>query len=162
MLHEQVRRARIERGLSQVALAKLAGVPRSQLRKFESGVGITLTTFHKIIAALPNLERLTLGPTELQLQNVDVEALRSTLTELIAAAAGVLAVLQQAAPSAGEQPGAAAGAVLHHPYVTEQQRAEELNSIAVALARGADVANGTKLAHGAKLANGTKLPADHS
>ena len=166
MLHEQVRTARIERGLSQVALAKLAGVPRSQLRKFESGVGITLTTFHKIIAALPNLERLTLGATELQLQNVDVDALRSTLTELIAAAAGVLAVLQQAAPptreQTGEQPGPAGGAVLHHPHVTEQQRAEELNSIAVALARGANAAGDANVAPGAKLANGSKVPADHS
>jgi transcriptional regulator with XRE-family HTH domain len=132
MLHEQVRDARIARGLSQVKLAKLAGVPRSQLRNFENGQGIHLTTLLKIVAQLPNLERLTLGPTELQLQNVDLEALRDTLTELIAAAAGVLAVLQVANPRS-----APAGAVRHHPTVTERQRAAELNAIALALAAGA-------------------------
>jgi len=104
-------------------------------------------------SGIPN--RIVTTPSAADAERTD-EALRSTLTELIAAAAGVLAVLQQAAPPAGEQPGAAAGAVLHHPYVTEQQRAEELNSIAVALARGADLANG------AKPANGATLPADHS
>src|SRR5215213_8633944 len=126
MLYEQVRDARLARGLSQVKMAQLARVPRSQLRKFENGEGVTMTTFLKIIAQLPNLERLTLGPTELQLQNVDVEALRASLTELVPAAS------------------AAAGAVRHHPTVTERRRAEELNAIAVALARGA------------------KAPADHS
>lgn len=98
MLHEQVRDARIAHGLSQVKLAKLAAVPRSQLRNFENGQGINLSTFLKILSRLPNLRRLTLGPTELQLQNVDLEALRNTLTDLIAAAAGVLAVLQSASP----------------------------------------------------------------
>jgi transcriptional regulator with XRE-family HTH domain len=132
LLHEQVRDARIAHGLSQVKLAKLAGVPRSQLRNFENGEGITLTTFLKIIGQLPNLERLTLGPTELQLQNIDLEALRGTLTELIAAAAGVLAVLQAASPG----PAADADAVRHQPTISERQRAEELNAIALAMAGG--------------------------
>ena len=137
MLHEQIREARIAHGLSQVKLASLARVPRSQLRKFENGEGITLTTFMKLVAQLPNLERLTLGPTELQLQNVDLEGLRTTLTELIAAAAGVLAVLQSANPRVEPPRTSGAGAVRHHPTVTERQRAEELNAIAVALSRGA-------------------------
>jgi transcriptional regulator with XRE-family HTH domain len=93
MLHDQVREARIARGLSQVKLARLAGVPRSQLRKFENGEGVHLTTFLKIVGQLPNLDRLTLSPTELALRNVDVEALRASLTELIEAARGVLEVL---------------------------------------------------------------------
>ena len=137
MLHEQVREARIARGLSQVKLAQLAKVPRSQLRNFENGEGITMTTFLKIIGQLPNLERLTIGPTELQLQNIDLEALRATLTELIASAAGVLAVLQTAIPRSAPDTASAAGAVLHHSIVTERQRAEELNVIAVALAGAA-------------------------
>jgi transcriptional regulator with XRE-family HTH domain len=136
MLHEQVRQARIDRGLSQVKLAQLAKVPRSQLRKFENGEGITMTTFLKIISQLPNLEHLTLGLTELHLQNVDLEALRATLTQLITSAAGVLAVLQTARPRTDPETDTAVGAVLHHPTVTERERAEELNAIAVALARG--------------------------
>lgn len=126
------------RGLSQVKLAQLAGVPRSQLRNFENGEGITMTTFMKIISQLPNLERLTLGPTELLLQNVDVDALRGSLTELIAAAAGVLAVLETATRPAApdETTTAAAGAVRHVPTITERQRAEQLNVIATALGAG--------------------------
>lgn len=138
MLHAQVREARIERGLSQVQLAKLANVPRSQLRKFESGGGVTMTTFLRIVAQLPNLHRLTLGPTELQLQNIDFDALRTTLTELISAAAGVLAILPPATTRPPrDEPDASTGATRHHPTVTERQRAEELNTIALALARGA-------------------------
>ncbi len=137
MLHEQVRDARIARGLSQVKLARLAGVPRSQLRNFENGEGITMTTFMKIISQLPNLERLTLGPTELQLHNVDLDALRDTLTELIAAAAGVLAVLQAANPRDASDTASAAGGAGRHPTITERQRAAELNAIALALAAGA-------------------------
>lgn len=139
MLHEQVRDARIARGLSQVKLAKLAGVPRSQLRNFENGEGITMTTFMKIISQLPNLERLTLGPTELQLHNVDLDALRDTLTELIAAAAGVLAVLQAASPRDASDTASAAAGAARSPTVTERQRAEELNAIALALDAAAKV-----------------------
>lgn len=137
MLHEQVRQARIDRGLSQVQLARLARVPRSQLRKFENGDGVHMTTFLKIIGQLPNLEHLVLGPTDLQLQNVDLEALRDTLTDLIAAAAGVLAVVQSAIPRTTPAHPSAPGEVRHHATITERQRAEELNTIAVALARGA-------------------------
>jgi transcriptional regulator with XRE-family HTH domain len=143
MLHEQVRQARIDRGLSQVKLAQLAKVPRSQLRKFENGEGITMTTFLKIIGQLPNLEHLTIGPTEMHLQNVDLEALRATLTELIASAAGVLAVLQTARPRTEPETDTAVGAVRHHPTITERERAEELNAIAVALARSGAAGGGT-------------------
>lgn len=130
MLHEQVREARIERGLSQVQLAKMSGVPRSQLRKFENGEGITMTTFYKIIAQLPNLQNLTIDATRMQLQHVNLDALRDTLTELISAAAGVLAVLPPAEPKP-------AGGTRHPSTVSERQRAEELNAIAVDLSRAA-------------------------
>ena len=117
-------------------LAQMAKVPRSQLRKFENGEGVTMTTFYKIIGQLPNLERLTIGPTELHLENVDLEALRASLTELIAAAAGILAVIQTAHPRTEPATETAVGAVRHHPTITERERAEELNAIAVALSRG--------------------------
>jgi transcriptional regulator with XRE-family HTH domain len=133
MLHEQVREARIERGLSQVQLAKLSGVPRSQLRKFENGEGITMTTFYKIIAHLPNLEHLTIDATKLQLQHVNLDALRDTLTELISAAAGVLAVLPPAEPRTAS----ADSTGRHASSVSERQRAEELNAIAADLSRAA-------------------------
>jgi transcriptional regulator with XRE-family HTH domain len=96
MLNEQMRQARIAHGLSQLKLAKLAQVPRSQLRKFENGHGITMNTFMKLLSQLPNLKQLTLGPTDLELRHVDLGALSAKLTELIAAANGVLAVIQAA------------------------------------------------------------------
>lgn len=133
MLHEQVRDARIERGLSQVKLAQLARVPRSQLRKFENGEGITMTTFLKIIGQLPNLKKLTIGPTELQLKTIDFDALRGTLTDLITAAQGVLAVIQSASPQMKPEKPAQ---VRRQPTITERQRAEELNVIALALMSG--------------------------
>ena len=133
-LHEQIREARIERGLSQLKLAQMARVPRSQLRKFENGEGITMTTFFKIIGQLPNLKRLTIGPTELQLQHVDLDAMRDKLLELIATATGLLAVLQSVRPRTAAEAPAAAPA---HPSASERRRAEELNALALELAKGA-------------------------
>jgi transcriptional regulator with XRE-family HTH domain len=135
LLHEQIREARIERGLSQLKLSQMSRVPRSQLRKFENGEGgITMTTFFKIIGQLPNLHRLTIGPTELQLQHVDLDATRDKLLELIATATGILAVLQSVRPrTAAETPAAAPT----QPSASERRRAEELNALALELAKGA-------------------------
>jgi hypothetical protein len=118
-----------------VKLAQLARVPRSQLRKFENGEGgITMTTFLKILGQLPDLEQLTLGPTELQLQHVDFDAMRDKLTGLIAAATGILAVLQSVRPPSDTPP--APGAIRQQPTAAERQRAEQLNAIAMELAKG--------------------------
>ena len=142
VLHEQIRAVRMEMGLSQAKLAKRAAVPRSQLQKLENGQNVTLETFLKIVVALPDLKRLTLGPTELQLRQVDVDALRERLHQLITDAAGVLATLEPAgarpaaatAATSGDTP--PAGAVRHRSASSEQRRAEALNPIAEALARG--------------------------
>jgi transcriptional regulator with XRE-family HTH domain len=83
MLHEQIREARIKAGLTQVKLARLAGVPRSQLRKFEEGGNITLSTLRKIVAQLPDLETLNLGAVELQPGGVDQDLVRRTAIQLI-------------------------------------------------------------------------------
>jgi transcriptional regulator with XRE-family HTH domain len=139
MLHEQIRDARIAHGLSQVKLAKLAQVPRSQLRKFELGHGITMSTFMKIVTQLPNLQHLTLGPADLQLKNVDLGALRSTLTQLVAAAAGVLAVIQATNPRNEQQTASAARGVRRQSPVSDFERVEELTAIAAALLRDKNV-----------------------
>ena len=91
-----------------------------------------MATFFKIIGQLPNLHRLTIGPTELQLQHVDLDATRDKLLELIATATGILAFLQSVRPrTAAEAPAAA------QPFASERRRAEELNALAMELAKGA-------------------------
>jgi len=92
MIHDEVREARIRAGLSQNTLARLARVPRSQLRKLEEGGNVTLATVQKILDQLPGVQ-MTLAPAQ-----VDESALHEALMALVAAAHRVLEVL-------GEQPG---------------------------------------------------------
>ena len=53
LLHEELRRAREKAGLSQQALADLAGIPRNQVVRAERGENITVDTLRKIAAHLP-------------------------------------------------------------------------------------------------------------
>src|SRR5215210_8063346 len=52
-LHEELRKAREEAGLTQAQLAKLAGIPRNQIVRAEKGDNITLDTLRTIAAHLP-------------------------------------------------------------------------------------------------------------
>ena len=60
LLHEAVKKARKELGLSQDKLAELAGIQRRQLATLEAGGNVTLATLRKILAQLPNLATFTL------------------------------------------------------------------------------------------------------
>jgi transcriptional regulator with XRE-family HTH domain len=93
MLHEQIRAARLRAGLTQVKLAKLAGVPRSQLRKFEEGGNITLNTLRKIVAQLPDLHTLNLGAVELLPGSMDAAAIRAAAKDMIAVGQRLLAAV---------------------------------------------------------------------
>ena len=59
LLHEQLRQAREEAGLSQARLSELTGLSRNQIVRAESGENITLDTLRKIVVCLP-LDELTL------------------------------------------------------------------------------------------------------
>ncbi len=63
LLHEELRRAREKAGLSQQALAELAGIPRNQVVRAERGENITVDTLRKIVVHLP-LTELTLMDTK--------------------------------------------------------------------------------------------------
>ncbi|HYI11828.1 MAG TPA: helix-turn-helix transcriptional regulator [Thermoanaerobaculia bacterium] len=104
MLHEQLREARIRAGLTQVKLAKLANVPRSQLRKFEEGGNITLTTLRKLVTQLPDLQRLNLGAVEILPGNVDPVAIRSAAADMIALGHRLLAAVGGPAEPDDETP----------------------------------------------------------
>jgi transcriptional regulator with XRE-family HTH domain len=60
LLHEAVKNARKELGLSQDKLSELAGIQRRQLAKLEAGGNVTLATLRKVLAQLPNLETFSL------------------------------------------------------------------------------------------------------
>jgi len=99
VLHDEIREARVRSGLSQVKLAELAGVPRTQLRKLENGQNVTLETLMKILAALPDLQRVTVSGIELQLEQVDLDGLYDGLAQIITAAARVMSVIERARPN---------------------------------------------------------------
>jgi transcriptional regulator with XRE-family HTH domain len=93
MIHERVRQARIERNLSQVQLAKLAGVARERVRTLEKDGNITLRTFEKIVEQLPNLKELTIGGVRVTISGVDVEDVRAAIAEADLASRRLLALL---------------------------------------------------------------------
>src|SRR6185436_4398388 len=61
-IHEELRQAREQAGLSQAQLAARAGIPRNQIVRAEKGENITLDTLRKIVVHLP-VEQLTLIET---------------------------------------------------------------------------------------------------
>ena len=60
LLHEAVKKARMDLRLSQKKLSEMAGIQRRQLATLEAGGNITLSTLRKVLAHLPNLETFTL------------------------------------------------------------------------------------------------------
>ena len=99
MLHEQIREARIQAGLTQVKLARMAGVPRSQLRKFEEGGNITLTTLRKIVEQLPDLPPLELGAVQIRAGGVDPAVVHEMARQLMAMAKQLLSLIGASAPA---------------------------------------------------------------
>jgi transcriptional regulator with XRE-family HTH domain len=94
MMHERIRQARIDLGLSQVQLALRAGVPRERLRTLENGGNVTMETFEKIVAHLPNLKELPFGGVTVNITGVDVETLRAAIAASEAANRRVLELLE--------------------------------------------------------------------
>lgn len=66
LLHEELRRAREAAGLSQQALANLAGIPRNQVVRAERGDNITIDTLRKIAAHVGVTELTLLDTTGLR------------------------------------------------------------------------------------------------
>lgn len=67
LLHDELRRAREKAGLSQQALADLAGIPRNQIVRAERGENITIDTLRKIAAHLPVTDLPLLDTTGLRI-----------------------------------------------------------------------------------------------
>jgi len=73
-LHEAVRKARKDMGLSQVKLAEMAGIQRKQLATLENGGNVTLTTIRKVVSQLPNLEVFSLEGVQVDARTSPKEA----------------------------------------------------------------------------------------
>ena len=121
MIHERVRQARIERNLSQVQLAELAGVPRERVRTLERGGNVTLSTFEKIVSQLPNLKELIIGGIRVTISGVDVEDVRSAIAEADQASRRLLSLLDTIRAQAPEPP---AGATPVEPSTRVQSELE--------------------------------------
>ena len=90
-LHEEIRRARKDLGLSQGQLAELCGLQRRQISTLERGGNVTLSTLRKVIGFLPNLQEfafeqvrmkplyIDLPPFEWQLFYANMHTLHETL-----------------------------------------------------------------------------------
>lgn len=93
VLHEEVREARLAAKLTQSALARLAGVPRKQVRALEDGSNVTLATVRKIVAVLPNLKSVTLGGLTVRTESADLEAARRAAAAVYTAARALVRAL---------------------------------------------------------------------
>src|SRR5438105_3522601 len=96
MIGDDIRAARVAHQLSQARLAVLSGVPRARLRQLEDGGNVTLETLRKVVAQLPNLRSVSLGAVEIHTGAIDPTTARQAITDLLAAAYRVLAVLDAA------------------------------------------------------------------
>lgn len=103
MLHEQVRQARVDHGLTQSELARRAGIPRDRLRQFENGENITVETLMKILGQLPNLKAVSLGAVEAQTGAVDITEVREAVAQWLESGRRLLTLLERAI--AAPQPG---------------------------------------------------------
>jgi transcriptional regulator with XRE-family HTH domain len=107
LLHEAVRKARQDLGVSQVKLAERAGIQRRQLSTLEKGGNVTLSTLRKVIAQLPNLESFTLDAVNVHVTSIPMrldeqkwhEAMQ-TLGEVFTSLAGSIAANGLPSPGA--------------------------------------------------------------
>ncbi|MGZ5442311.1 MAG: helix-turn-helix domain-containing protein [Thermoanaerobaculia bacterium] len=104
MLHDEVRAAREALGMSQRKLAELANIPRSQLSAFEAhGTNITLETLRKLVAALPNIQNLSLGVRDVKVNAaLSDAAMRHALADLRRATDTILALAEPKGAGATE------------------------------------------------------------
>lgn len=100
-LHEAVRHARQEIGLSQKKLAELAGIQRRQLATLEKGGNVTLATLRKVIAHLPNLESFTIDAVNVNVNFVPMRLDEKSWTEAMRVMGEVFTQLAESIEAAG-------------------------------------------------------------
>ena len=96
MIHEQLQKARVDRGMSRGELAKLSGVPRERIRQIETGANFTLETLQKLLPHLPNLKTIYLGSAELRVGGeTEIAALRDELSSWLESGRRIMTMLEK-------------------------------------------------------------------
>ena len=98
VLSRKIREERERLGVTQAALARASGVPRSQLAAFESGANVTVSTIERILREISTL-RLDVVPASL-----DLEAARRAAEELETYAAYMQVAAARLVASLGGSP----------------------------------------------------------
>lgn len=124
IMHHAIRQARLDQGLSQVQLAKLAGVTRESVRSLEGGENVTIETVEKVITHLPKLTELTLGGVRVKLTGIDVDAIRAAIVAADAANRYLLALLDASRTSLID-----AGTDAALPQLTRADLENRINSL---------------------------------
>jgi transcriptional regulator with XRE-family HTH domain len=104
MIHDDIRAARLAAGLSVTELAQRSGVTRKQIHDLEGGSNITLETLRRVVQALPNLKRVTLGGLEIVTANADLEEARRAALDLFDVAKRLIGALGASPTSATPRP----------------------------------------------------------
>jgi transcriptional regulator with XRE-family HTH domain len=108
MIHDEVRQARIEAGLSVMQVAELAGVPRKRVYELERGANVTLETLRRIVAVIPGLTHVTLGGMKIATTNVNEEEVRRAALDLFDVAKRLMTAVGPPSPAASVTPATAA------------------------------------------------------
>src|SRR5262249_17617161 len=90
MIHKTVKRAREERGLSQISLSVLADIPRGHVPILEKGGNVTRETLEKVLRAM--------GMSLMAVSGDEIARMREALAEMSSVLAGLAA--QETAPPA--------------------------------------------------------------
>jgi transcriptional regulator with XRE-family HTH domain len=120
MLGETVRATRLERGLTQARLAKLAGVSRRHLAALEKGANVSVAVLRKVASVL-ELSEITLGELTVKTPKsssttVNMPVLAETIREAHAGTLRVQSHLARASTILGEgDEAASSGIVVRFP-----------------------------------------------
>jgi transcriptional regulator with XRE-family HTH domain len=136
LLHEQIRKARLEAGLSQMNLAREAGIQRSLLQNLEDGRNVTLDTLRKVVARLPALQSLDLGA--IVLEPGITHELRHEAEQMMAAAQRILTLLDSigAAPAPAPAPDPAGATRFEGSTEVSPERRERLKEMVTTVRAG--------------------------
>jgi transcriptional regulator with XRE-family HTH domain len=101
--------------LTQVEVARRAGVLRKQVQALENGANVTLETIRRIAPVIPNLRRVSLGGLEIVAENADLEEARRAALDLFDVARRLVAALGASPNADPARRESATGAVRYTP-----------------------------------------------